>query len=192
MYTLNATQLADVFIAACGQGQGGNCVQNSVSGITTCSGCGFPDTRDANTGACVDTSRCVTYPWCSSSEAHNVVVPTHNRFVRLSFFGPYALNFTYPYTNLTALAQFVPLLAPNTTVAALLLNTYVAARIALGGGGADTTEYFDDGVSNWGSSLKVYLSVLPPSYGASYIQVLKKRLCAQTWQPSQGTCVVPF
>lgn len=190
---VNTTQLAHVCIQACGVG--GVCSQDTLTGITTCTACGGGPgyTVDPASGACANTAECTQYAWCTSAESTITVVPTHVRFARVSWFGPYALNFTlppFPVSRYNELAPFVPLLADTAVEAAALLDVYVSGQLALGGGGANTVEYFDDQTGFWNTSLSLYKATVPSLY-ASYIGTLKRKLCARTWQALQGSCVVP-
>ena len=189
---VNSTQLAQMCLTACGAG--GSCNQSPITGLTRCLTCGRAgDTISADTGACVNTADCVNWAWCTSAEATLSVRVQHLALVRVSYFGPGPLNFSYPLSvsRYNELQPFVPALAPTQAGVAQLLDLYVAGQLATGGGGANTVEYFDDEAGFWGSSLDLYKSVLPPLYGTGYIQVLKRKLCARAWKPSAGACIVP-
>lgn len=182
----NATHLAQVCLEQCGTG--GVCEQDLVSAQTTCIVCGPGTSMDPNTGRCINTLECATWPWCSGDEAAPLIL-AHNALALTAWTGPGPNNFTYPATNLTAALPFVPYLGATATDVVDLLNTYLTGRLTLGPAYGATT-YLDDSTGTWGSSLAVYKSIVPTVW-VDYILSLKTRCCTRVWRAVNGTCLPP-
>lgn len=180
----NTTQLALTCLQQCA---GGTCSQDTLSGATTCLTCPAGTSLEPLSGACLNTVECTTWPWCSTAEA----VPlrdAHIALVTTAYIGPGPSNYTYPVTNLSSVAPFVPLFGDTNQAVVDLLNSYLLGRRTLGVA-SGVGSYFDDQVGAW--SLSVYKSSIVPSVYVDYVLALKTRRCTRTWLPINGTCLAP-
>lgn len=181
---VNTTELARVCQTKC---KGGRCSQNPESGITTCLTCGLSGFTVANvSGHCVDTSTCSTLPWCTSTEATEIIA-THDALMSV------ARNLSVipmPY-NSGRTQPFMPRFGTTDIEVVDRFNLYLHAFKEMGAGLSSLSTSWDDEKGWWQHEYDMYRQSIPLIV-FEYVSQVKTRMCQKRWIGQFGQCMAPF
>jgi hypothetical protein len=180
---VNNTQLAMTCQELC---KGGECLQDSVSGVTSCLTCGDAGMTMRNiTTECVDTSHCANIPWCSTAEAE-VILITHNALLSI------ARNITVvPMPYDTGRTQpFMPAFGDSDQEVVDRFNLFLLPLRDYGSGISQMRHFWDDQKGWWNNEYQLYEGNVPAAV-LNYMTQVKTRMCVRRWVGMYGQCMSP-